>query len=77
MKLVKFGFPELSTGGKKSSQVCDLENRGFGQTCQKKTQEKSGFFCFAGVKILRGSITNGWALHPTRVACLMAVPLAG
>ena len=22
-------FPELSTGAKKSSQVCDLENRGF------------------------------------------------
>ena len=35
MKFVKFGFPELSTGAKQSSQVCDLENRGFIQKIQK------------------------------------------
>ena len=37
MKFVKFGFPELSTGGKKSSQVCDLENRDFGQQISENT----------------------------------------
>ena len=47
MKLVKFGFPELSTGGKKSSQVCDLENRGFGQKILKNIR-KSGFVLFCG-----------------------------
>ena len=31
MELVKIGSLELSTGAKKSSQVCGLENRGFGQ----------------------------------------------
>ena len=35
MKLVKIGSPELSTGAKKSSQVCDLENRGFGKKSEK------------------------------------------
>ena len=47
MKLVKFGFPELSTGGKKSSQVCDLENRGFGQKFPKNTG-KIWIFLFCG-----------------------------
>ena len=37
MKLVKLGSAELSAGAKKSSQVCDLENRGFGQQFQKNT----------------------------------------
>ena len=60
MELVKIGSPELSTGAKKSSQVCDPENRVFGKTFQK-IQEKSRLVCFAGVKILRGPITNGWA----------------
>ena len=41
MKLVKCGFPELSTGANKSSQVCDLENRGFGQTIQTKIQHEN------------------------------------
>ena len=37
---VKFGFPELSTGAKKSSGSGDLENRGFGQTVPKNTRSK-------------------------------------
>ena len=52
MKFVKIGSPELSTGAKKSSQVCDLENRGFGQTIQKKCRKKLIFLFCGG---LRGS----------------------
>ena len=48
MRWVKIGSPELSTGANKSSRSCDLENRGFGQTCQKKVQEQNLIFMFCG-----------------------------
>ena len=52
-KLVKIRFPELSTGAKKSSQVCDLENRVFGETIQKKYRKNMDFY------VLRGSTFCG------------------
>ena len=60
MKFVKFGFLELSIGAKNplrsvTSKIVVLAKQS--QTIQKKIR----FFYFAGVKILRGSMTNGWA----------------
>ena len=49
MKLVEFGFPELSTGAKKTSRSGDLENRVCFAQQSYKIQEK------IDVSVLRGS----------------------